>query len=147
MATGLVTTAAAAPASTSATARRMEAMAAGALEWSGRPGSAVTCDIEGDNRQRGRKCRRGRAAYSGDRNVEAELGGAAAQKIRIADDIEWRHVEFGAPMPDRKRKVGADPGGLAERQCQWLHGLCFLSPICLSGILYSIMAARRKLSR
>src|SRR5579863_7276753 len=40
-ATGLVTIAAAWPAMTSATARRIEPMAAGALDWSGRPGSAL----------------------------------------------------------------------------------------------------------
>src|ERR1700735_2452926 len=42
LATGLVTTAAAAPRSTPATARRMDSIAAGALDASGRPGSAVT---------------------------------------------------------------------------------------------------------
>src|SRR5580692_12692050 len=42
LATGLVTTALAAPLSTSPTARRMDSIAAGALDASGRPGSAVT---------------------------------------------------------------------------------------------------------
>src|SRR5580704_12021470 len=42
LATGLVTIAAALPAKTSPTARRIDAIAAGALEPSGRPGSAVT---------------------------------------------------------------------------------------------------------
>src|ERR1700753_4291883 len=42
LAIGLVTTAAAAPVSTSPTARRMDSIAAGALEASGWPGSAVT---------------------------------------------------------------------------------------------------------
>ena len=41
MATGLVTIALAAPAVTSATARRMAAIAAGALDRSGLPGSAL----------------------------------------------------------------------------------------------------------
>src|SRR5262245_11481163 len=41
LATGLVTMAAAFPANTSATARRIEATAAGALDISGRPGAAV----------------------------------------------------------------------------------------------------------
>src|ERR1700722_6394461 len=47
LATGLVTTAAAAPRSTSATARRMDSIAAGALDASGRPGSAVTRVVRG----------------------------------------------------------------------------------------------------
>jgi hypothetical protein len=50
-------------------------------------------------------------------------------------------------MPHRKGKVGADPGGLAERQCQGLHDLLLLVAYLSSGILYSIIAWRRKVSR
>ena len=47
LATGLVTIAAARPAITSATARRIEAIAAGALVASGLPGAAVTASCKG----------------------------------------------------------------------------------------------------
>ncbi len=80
---GLVTTAAAAPAMTSATARRIEATAAGALDRSGRPGSAVTATSRGTNRQRRAKCRGGRRRrHGGDRHVESELSRRAAREIR-----------------------------------------------------------------
>ena len=52
-----------------------------------------------------------------------ESVGATAEKIRVADDVERRYVKLGAPPPDRQGKVGADPGGFAERQCQRLHEL------------------------
>ena len=72
--------------------------------------------------------------------------GTPTQKVGVGDDVEWRKVEFGALMPDRKGKVGADPGGLAERQCQGLHDrllVAYLSSCCL----YSIIPWRRKFSR
>jgi len=72
--------------------------------------------------------------------------GATAEKIRVGHNVEWRNVEFGASMPDRKCKVGSDSGRLADGQSQWLHDFgsaAYLS----SGVLYSIIAARRKLSR
>ena len=59
--------------------------------------------------------------HDGDRHVKAKPGGAAAREIGIGDDIEWRQLEFGAPPPDRQREIRADPGRLAERQCQRLH--------------------------
>ena len=49
-------------------------------------------------------------------------------------------------MPDRKRKVGADSGRLADGQSQWLHGVAAAAYLS-SGVLYSIIAERRKLSR
>jgi hypothetical protein len=53
--------------------------------------------------------------------VEPERRGPPAQKIRVADDVEGRNVERGTTMPDRKRKVGPDPGGFPEGQCQRFH--------------------------
>jgi hypothetical protein len=49
-------------------------------------------------------------------------------------------------MPHREGQVGPDPSGLAERQCQWLHD-GGSDPYLFSGILYSIIAWRRKVSR
>ena len=49
-------------------------------------------------------------------------------------------------MPDHKRKVGADSGRLADGQSQWLHDVAAAAYLS-SGILYSIIAERRKLSR
>ena len=70
--------AAADPAMTSAVARRIEATAAGALDRSGRPGAAVTGNIDGDNRKRGAKRRRrGPRRHGGDRHVEPEVFGPA----------------------------------------------------------------------
>jgi hypothetical protein len=62
LATGLVTTARARPANTSATARRIDAIAAGALEASGCPGSAVTLSA---SRTTGSAPAKVRAASSG----------------------------------------------------------------------------------
>ena len=107
---------------TSATARRIEATAAGALDRSGWPGSALTAISRGTTGSAVLKARGGDAGVDGDdRHIEAELLRAAAQEIRIGDDVERRNVEFGAPPPNRQRKVGADARGLAERQCQRLH--------------------------
>ena len=70
----------------------------------------------------------------------------AAQKFRIGDEIKWRKISSAASTPDRNGKIGADPGGLAERQCQRQHG-SLLSLYFASVILYSIMAGARKVSR
>ena len=137
--------AAAEPARTSVTARRIEAMAARALDPSGLPGSAVTATIEEDNGQGGGECRGGGGGRDDrERNVEPEPSGAAAEKLRVSDDVERRQLQLGASTPDRQGQVGPDPGGLAERQCQGLHDLAY----CLfSGTLYSIIAWRRSVSR
>src|SRR6516225_9969287 len=105
---------------TSATARRIEATAAGALERSGRPGSALTAASMATTGSAPVK------AGAADRGVTAAIGmsrpsRAAAKKLDRTDEIERRHVQFGASAPNVERKVGADPGRLAERQCQWLH--------------------------
>jgi hypothetical protein len=103
--------------------------------------------IEGHHRQGTRERRGGRGRRDdGERNVEAELIGPPTEKFRVGDDVETRNVELAASMPDCKRKVGADPGRLAERQCQWLHDFASVAYLS-SGILYSIIAWRRKLSR
>jgi hypothetical protein len=79
--------------------------------------------------------------------VQAELRGTPAKELRIRDNIEWRHIELGAPMPDGKRKVRAHAGRLAERQCQRLHDLAFNPVRDFDDYLYSIMAARRNFFR
>jgi hypothetical protein len=53
--------------------------------------------------------------------MQAELSGAPAEKLGLGDDIKGRYVKLGAPLPNSQRKIGADPGGFAERQCQGLH--------------------------
>ena len=104
-------------------------------------------DIKGNNRQcRAKRSHRGRRRHRCNRNIAAQPTGTAAEKIRVGHNIEWRNVEFGASMPDRKCKVGADSSRLADGQSQWLHD--FASAAYLpSGILYSIIAERRKFSR
>ena len=56
-----------------------------------------------------------------DRDPQAKVASAPAEEVRLAENIKWRYVELGAPLPNRQGKVRADPGGLAERQCQRLH--------------------------
>ena len=95
MATGLVTTAAAAPPITSATARSIEAIAAGALVASGLPGSAVAGMPSATT---GSARAKAAAAFAGvddlDRDVEAEPLGAPRQALRIGENVERRQVEF-----------------------------------------------------
>ena len=105
-------------------------------------------NIEVDHRQSGRK-RRGsrRRRHRGDRDFKVEPLGAPADKIRIGDQIKSREIEFGPSTPDRHGKIGADPGGFTERQCQRLHVSLLSAYLLSSVILYSINAPRRKLSR
>lgn len=75
--------------------------------------------VERDDRKRLAKCCGGRArSRRRDRNVEAELCGAAAEELRIGNDVKSGDAELPASVPDRQREVGADTGGLAERQSQ-----------------------------
>ena len=105
-------------------------------------------DVEGDDRQRRRKRRGGGARrYGRDRNVEAEPSGAAAEKIRVGNKVErWecrvRRVDARRQAQGRARSRRARRASMpmAARSC-------FLSPYLSSGILYSIIAWRRKLSR
>jgi hypothetical protein len=107
---GLVTTAAAAPAITSATARRIEATAAGALD-------AFGCDrdVERQDRQRRTKCRRRRRRHVDDWHVESKCRSPPRKKFGVADNIERWQVKLGASPPDPQREIGTDPGRLAER--------------------------------
>ena len=85
-------------------------------------------DFDRRDRQRrtkGRCGRRGR--HNGNRDIEAEPSGAAAEKTGIADDIERRQFKLGAPPPYREREIRTDPGRFAERQCQRLHDLAFIA--------------------
>ena len=116
-ATGLVTTAAAAPAQTSATARRMAASAAGALLSSGWPGLGGHGDADVDDRKRVAEGRLGgRRLHHGQRDVAADLLGAATQEIGIGENVERREAELLAPPPGCNGDIGADSRGLAERQ-------------------------------
>ncbi len=83
----------------------------------------------------------------GERHIEAEERARARQKIRIADEVERRHVEFDPAPPDGERQIGADACRLAERQRQRKPGARahLLSLYLLS--LYSIIACLRISSR
>ena len=83
----------------------------------------------------------------GERHIEAEDTRAARQKIRIADEVERRHVEFDPAPPNGERQVGTDARRLAEGQRQRKPGARahLLSLYLLS--LYSIIACLRISSR
>ena len=120
MATGLVTIALAAPAQTSATARRMAAIAAGALDRSGWPGSRADRHADVDHGQRGRERRPTPPAGS---TTAMLTSGAIASRpsrdeCRIGKKIEGGEIELGAPAPRREGDVGSDPGRLAQGQRQ-----------------------------
>ena len=88
---GLVTTAPARPAVTSATAVSMAARAAGALAASGRPGAAVAgWPVASTGTARGKSAAASSGVAGVDRHVEAEQAGARRQRGRVADDQERR---------------------------------------------------------
>src|ERR1700692_817480 len=127
--------AAAEPAMTSATARRIEATAGGGRGSIRSAGRCGDWNTDGDHWKRGTKRRRRTPwRYGGDRHIEPELLGATFQEIQIGDQIERRNVKLGTPTPNRERKVGADPGRLAERQCQRLHGVTSVRPCIRSWL-------------
>ena len=129
------------PAITSATARSIEAMAAGALLASGLPGSAVAVMPSGTTgRARAKIAARARRRRDLDRDIEAEMLGAALQAL---PDRRGHRTAAGSSsarrVPGRKRDVGADARGLAECQSQGIGSGCAIA-IGVRLLVYSIMA-------
>ena len=145
LATGLVTTACARPANTSATARRIDAIAAGALDASGC--ARLGGDPFGRARRPAARLRRPLPRPPGstdaDRDVEAEPPRAPRQKVRVGQQIEWRQRELVALLPGRECDVRTDPGRLAERQRERpRHGLSDLDQRLAAQLLEILLRQR-----
>src|SRR5262245_56174350 len=102
----------------------MAAIAAGALERSGLPGSALTGVPISTT---GSAVLNAAAAAAGSTTAMPRSGASCrarrAMNFRIGEQVEGRQIELDAPAPGGDRDVGSDPGRLAQRQRQrrW-HG-------------------------
>ncbi len=89
-------------------------MAASALLSSGCPGRAVATDAGRDHRQGVGECReRILGANFGELDIQPERFRPVAEEVAIAEQVEWRQLQFIPAQPRLDGDVGPDTRGFA----------------------------------